>query len=421
MKRIVAHELRKVMMSPLVLALLVLFLLYNAAMLLTGYGSMREDMAESNRLVSQYGHQIDEEMLTRLRNDYQDGLQWMNRLTKRTEGRTFENISSLYESGTHHVEGLYDESERERFSNLLAMETYLRFISNIDSTYEQLDAMNRAENEIRKYRLSGELAETVRGNYRELAVRIDQLITNGEHKHLFFIGHIFKTHSLLFKTVFRTVLFEVTILTVLLTGHLLSYEFERRTQSLMYSTKRGRSLMFDKTVAALLASLVVTTVLLFGTLAIYFTLFDYTGFWSVPISNALQAEYSWPFISFWEMTFGQYLLASVALVYALALCFFGIASVLSFLFRNSYAVFCGFSVLFGICLLLTGIMPHDSNWLLVAGFTPSLLMMNSDLWWMEGGAFKSYRYIEVITITAWAVLLLASYALVQRRFRKQDI
>ena len=93
------------------------------------------------------------------------------------------------------------------------------------------------ETEISKYGLSGTAADTLRKQYVKFAERFDELQENGEHTQWFFAGKQYFMHRLLFKTVFKHIIFESIILIVLATALLTTYEFESRTHLVAYQQK----------------------------------------------------------------------------------------------------------------------------------------------------------------------------------------
>lgn len=170
------------------------------------------------------------------------------------------------------------------------VEAYLHKINEIDDFYSSIHIMDIAESEIMKYRLEGAAADTVRKQYKAFNERFHQLINNREHKNLFFIGTVYRMHSLLFKTLFRTIIFEIVILVVLITAYLINYEFDNNTETIVYSTRRGRNIILDKLHVTLVLNVLVATIILVVTLGLYFITFDYSGLWNVPISSYFNAE-----------------------------------------------------------------------------------------------------------------------------------
>src|SRR5699024_10784608 len=115
---------------------------------------------------------------------------------------------------------------------------------------------------------------------------------------------------------------------VLITAYLVNYEFDNNTQLLTYSTKRGRSLIVDKIYISLLVNIIVTTVIMGVGLITYFSVFDYSGLWNVPISSYLNADFPRPYMSWWNMSFIQYLLCSVGVIYICVLLFTGVTFII---------------------------------------------------------------------------------------------
>ena len=84
-------------------------------------------------------------------------------------------------------------------------------------------------------------------------------------------------HSLLFKKIIKYVLFEVTIITVLITSFLVNYERDNRNNLLVESTKRGRKNSVDKLFTSIIGALITSFIIIGITLLIYFMFFNYGG------------------------------------------------------------------------------------------------------------------------------------------------
>lgn len=79
----------------------------------------------------------------------------------------------------------------------------------------------------------------------------------------------------------------------------------------------------------MVSSILVATIILITGLGLYFIVFDYSGLWSVPISSYYNRDYNFPYLSWWNMSFVQYLFFSVGLVYLITLLFNGIAFIIA--------------------------------------------------------------------------------------------
>ena len=291
----------------------------------------------------------------------------------------------------------------------------------IDSIYKNINIMQLSETEIHDFNLTGQAANTVRTEYKSFINRFQQLLENEENKNLFFNGQIYGMHSLLFGTLFTSFIFEIIILAVLITAYLINYEFDNDTQLLVYSTKRGRSLVKDKLWVAVFSTIATTTIIIGTGLVTYFTAFNYKGLWNVPISSYFNADHNLPYISKWNMTFSQYLFCSVILIYILALIFIGIAFLISAFVKNSYLSFCVFAIVFATTLLLPSFMPKNSNAIFIFHLTPFILSMNSTWWFMLCNAFNTFKYYELIIVLVWTIIAASLDIGSIKRFNKIDI
>ena len=417
-------EFKKIISSPIILGLFVLFLLFNC-FLIYQQSTLRHDMKSLQPIVKETGTLMNDEGREKLKTSHEEDLNTWNQLSQSKTGDTYQNAADFYKPELYYSlieSNIYSEKELQDINNLAIKETYLNSIQDIETKYSTLNVMENAEEGIRLFGLEGAVAETVREQYSVLKPRVEELIENKEHLHLFFHGKMFGTHSFLFKTLFGFMLFQGMILIVLFTAFIVNYEFEHRTALVTYATKRGRRLMWDKLLVSTFASTLVTVALLAITLAVYFIVFDYSGLWNVPISTGFLIELNKiPFISWWNVTFIQYLLMSCGLVVLCQILFVLITFCLSMLIRNSYIVFTLFGVIFLAGLYIPSLMPKDSTMLLYTHFSPFILVMNVKKWWMESGVFTTFKYYEILTVTGWLIVLLLTAWLLIKRFARENI
>ena len=413
------NELKKAATSPIIIGLLVLFIVFNSIMVFQN-SYFKNDLKVLNDIVDKFGYKIDDEMVAKFKNYYDTQLGKLNEITNKKTSKKYESVSEFYEEQNYYIEDTYNKEEIEFIKELGIVEAYFYTMGEIDEIYSEIDFMRIAESEIKKYGLRGNAADTVRKQYESFSKRYERLIRNKEHKNLFFLGKAYGMHSLLFKDLFRKILFEIIILVVLITSYLVNYEFENNTQTISYSTKRGRNLVKDKLYASIATNILVTTVILITGLGLYFIIFDYSRLWNVPISSYFNTDKSFIYMSWWNMSFVQYLFSGIGLIYAITLLFTGIAFIIARAIKNNYIAFFVFAITFGLTLL-TSIAPTNSNTIFIKGFTPFWLIMNPFIWFMESGAFTAFKYYELFTVGIWAILLLILGALSIKRFKRQDI
>ncbi|WP_055669511.1 ABC transporter permease subunit [Desnuesiella massiliensis] len=419
-----SYEFKKIITSPIIIALMIIFISFNFFIIYQNR-YYKDELKVLNKIVDKVGHEIDDNMMAKFKIYYEEELNKVNEITYNKTFRTYKSAFEILESLNYNQgkskEDIYSKSELDLINEVGIIEAYYNTIEGIDDTYEKLDFMQIAEGEIKKYRLSGAAAETVRKEYEDFAKRFHQLIKNEEHKNLFFMGRVYRMHSLLFKTLFRSFIFEIMILSVLITAFIVNYEFDNSTHLLAYSSKKGRGLIVDKFLASMVTTLLIATLIMGLGLLTYFLQFDYYELWQVPISSYFNAEYDLPYMSWWNMSFIQYLLLGIGVIYICSLIFNGIAFIISRFVKNSYIVFFIFAILFGLVLVLPRAAPTHSNLIFLGAFTPFMLIMNSFVWFMESGAFTTFKYYEFITLSLWGIITISLSGLSIKSFKKEDI
>lgn len=417
-------ELKKIGTSPIVWALFLLFLAFNM-FLISQHVPMRDWINILSPIVDEHGTLLDKEGREKLQLSYEKDLENWNKLL---ESKTSETLEHAYEffSPEHYNnvldENTYSDKELLTINRIMEKENYLFTAADIEEKYDNIDLMEGAEEQIRLFGLEGQAAEIVKDQYRSLEVRLENIKENKEHMHLFIHGKVYSSHSLLFKTLFGFIIFQVMILVVLCTSFLVNDEFEQRTEFVTYSTKRGRKLIWDKLIVSIIFTLCAILALLGITLGVYFLVFDYSGLWNVPISTGFLIEpNNIPFISWWELSFFEYLLLSSGLFVGCQLIFCLISFCLSIWVKNSYVVFTLFGLILGAGILLPGYMPRDGWMIFYSNFTPFTLILGVKKWWMESGAFTSFKYYEITTVSAWLTALTLTSWLCTRFFYRQNL
>jgi len=405
-------ELKKILTSPIVLGLLLFFISFNLFFIYSN-APAKEDVQQLNKVIDQYGTLMDQKGRSKLRASYENELfSWNER-----NGREFKNASEFFMNSA-----TFPEKEDRKIVELSVKEYILFTAEGLEEQYKDFDLMKSANTQIKLYGFSGNAAETIREQYKALEPRLEEIKSNREHLYLHLTGTIFRTHSLVFKTLFGLMIFQAMILVVLFTAFLAHYEQDQGSYLVAYSTKRGRRLMWDKLWSSLIASVVITVFLMVGTMGAYFLAVDYSRLWNVPISTGFLIEPDGsPLISWWQLSFIQYLFLGLAFILILQLLFTLITFVLSIWVRNSYFVFIIFAIAFGLGLLLPGKMPMDSNLSLYTVFNPSSIVLGSKKWWMESGPFTTFKYFETITVSVWMTLFILAVWFSMKKFHHRNL
>lgn len=418
--RVKINEFKKVINSPIIVGLIILFIIFNSFIIFKN-SYFKEDLKVLSDIVDRFGYKINDEMETKFKEYYIEKLNRLNTIVKEKESKVYNSVFEFYKDNPYGTLDKYNEEEVEFIKELGIIEAYYYKVKEIDDVYSKIDIMKIAERQIYLYNLTGKAADTVRNQYKDFNVRFHQLINNKEHKNLFFLGENYRMHSLLFKNLFRKVIFEIIILAALITAYLVNYEFDNNTEAITYTTKRGRRLILDKLYTAMVSNIFAATVILITSLSLYFIIYDYSEVWNVPISSYFNGESNLPYMSWWNMSFIQYLFSCVGLVYISTLIFTGITFLITRATKNTYIAFFLFAIIFGLFLAVPSFIPRSSNVIFIGAFTPFYLVMNPFKWFMESGAFTTFKYYELITVSIWLVLLSIFSALSIKKFKKQDI
>ncbi len=417
------NEFKKVLKSPVLIILTMLFLIYNGFIIYSN-SYIREDLKLANDFIDQFGYVVNDEMIADVSKVYDNKMIELNEITKEKFNKEFSSIdefleSSEYESIFYSDEG-YSDEEIDLFRELSIMNLYKSVAIDNIRAYEGLDIMEMAEGSIHDYRLSGKAADKVREIYSKLVLRFEELKSNKEHKNIYFVGDIYETHSLLYRNIIVKVLFEIIIFVILVISYLINYERDNKTIDLVCTTRRGRNLIKDKLLVALMVSIIGTAVILGITLIMYFIVFDYSKVLSVPISSALNWELT-PMISWFNISVGEYLALSILVVFILAIIFALISFVICSILKNSYKTFFVFFILFGLVFILQKFISNSSEMLIGSHYNVVIMTLNPHMWFREAGPFMSDKYFEVLTLATNGALAIAMSIWCIKRFKKENI
>ncbi|AZB41417.1 hypothetical protein CEF21_03370 [Bacillus sp. FJAT-42376] len=418
--KVIYYECRKAVTSPVILSLLVLFTLYNIQLIYNA-PTFKDELHVANELADQYGRTITSSSLEKLRQDLQKPLADLNEITEKKTSQTFHSATEFFNQFRVGETEVYTENEMRAFNQLFVKEQYLAKAETLDQRYEQFDGHQMGEAAINKFRITGDAAETLRKQYDQFSARLEELQKNSEHKQWFFDGETNQMHSLLFKTVFRHLLLETLIIIVLATAFISNFEFENRTSQVSFSSKRGRMLMRDKLFAALLVSAGITAFMFLVTLGFYFINFDYSNLMMSAVSSGFNWEFGFSYLSWWKMSVFSYLIWAVVLSFVCVLLFAALTFAVSVLVKNSYYTFILVAVIFAALYLLPGAMLSSSNLIFAASFNPSVLLLNPQTWFMGNKELLMFKYFEMVTVLAWAIMLGVLCMICLKRFKKQSI
>ncbi|WP_342511615.1 hypothetical protein MKY34_14050 [Sporosarcina sp. FSL K6-1522] len=414
--RIVGHECKKALTSPILIGLLLLFTAFNI-FIIVGGSHFKDELKVANQLVEKYGRYITDGSLQQFEKDLQADLAQLEELTGQQSNSVYDFIEQL----PYEERELYSRDDWQFIEQLQLKEMYFGMANDIDKNYADIDLKQVAASDIARYGLSGNAEKILLREYDKFSQRFEEMKHNGEHKEWFFAGKAYFMHSFLFKTVFLHIAIEALILIILSTALITNYEFENRTHLVTYGTTRGRRLMKDKLGASVMTAALLTTFLLVVTLSTYFTIFDYTHLWGSAISSAFNWEYNFPNVAWWDLSVGLFIVGVIVIVYIAMLLFSGLTFTLTIFVKNSYIAAISMATFFILAWLIPSFMPTSSSLLFITSYNLSVLVMNIPTSFMGSSGLVMFKNFEWMTIVYWTMITIVCCVFSLKWFNKEDI
>lgn len=234
-------------------------------------------------------------------------------------------------------------------------------------------------------------------------------------------------HSKLFSAVFRLLTTETCLLAVIITLCLFGYEYQSRTEIVVYSTNRGRKINRQKLMGALSGTLICFIIISAVTLITFFAVWNCRGLLSSSVSSGfnyvLDNGMQKPFLTWTQFNVGEYLAAMTGLSAILCLMFSLLAAVIGLRVRNTYIGFLLF-IIIALCMLAAPLICADLGlWggYFLLMYLPVQLWYIAPLWFTDLGAIAIFPYHEINGILLNLFVLPIIFAFCYRLFQRRDI
>ena len=274
--------------------------------------------------------------------------------------------------------------------------------------------------------LNRNLLSVLENKYEKVEMTAAKKTVLGECESVIFSNQTDRIFSYASDTMGRIMLAECILFSVL--AVLFSFTFEQMSNTglLLYSTKQGRKKLV---VSKLAASLTVSTAafaVIFGTgYGMFFLINDFSSVWNKPISSvnnfAELVSGRFPVVAWNGMTFGGYFIFSTLLGFALMLVFFGFASSLGLLLKDSYIAFG--TIAFGAFanIILIFVPPFSLAAFFLPYLFPTGTVFSLSVWFQYGGTSILLPYQETLCTIFWLAISLVMLMLSIKFFVKKDI
>ena len=297
--------------------------------------------------------------------------------------------------------------------------------AGIDNVFDGYDTAYIADAYIKELGLAGYAAAATRDKYSRLQESVDAKAETGEGMTLYFASTTTCKHDHLYYNTMLFLILQCGLLAALTMLLSIGYEHHNRTSHTVYSTKTGRGVMRYKLFASLTAGLIAFAALASLTLAVYFAANDYGNIWGSSVSSGFHMIDDFliggrrPFVTWQSFSVMTYLLASLGITALLTVCFGLMAFVVGMWLKNTYISFLVFLIINAGCIVLALVFPGMPRY--VAVLSPVWLWLKRGLWFTDGGSDILLKNFETAggfaSLLILAVLGLASAVL----FRKRDI
>lgn len=401
---IVFHEVKKIIKSPIILFLIIVFLTVDLFIVFSNF-YVKDELKVLNNIIDEVGYEINDDMMANFKVYYEENLKGFNELIKEKEGKEYLSVSEyLNTNNTGVYEDKYSEEEEKQIVNTSIIESYYLSIPELKKAYEKINFIEMIEPSIKSVRASGSGSELIKDGLIKFDKRFKTLIENKEHMELSFNGKAYKMHSFLYREVLGTVVFQIMILIALIVCFIINYENENGTSKVVYSSKRGRNLILDKLKAIIYTVIPLSTILLAIVLITYFSIYDYSRVFETSINSFFNWESNFPNISWFNLSAREYFISIIILIYICIFVFIGIAFVVARFIKNTYLSFVICCILNGAFLILPSLIPTSSKLFIYTALTPFTLVLNVHTRFMQS-SYTNFKYYELITIGIWGMAL----------------
>lgn len=369
----------------------------------------KQELKAINEIIETYGANFNDDVLQQMEQDINDLAQ----------GFGGTDAQSFFENTTIEQYEEVSLEKQQQINHASLLYTYLQSAKALESRYATIDIPKLKQSFIEEEKMPLWLERKMTDEFDRWNTRFHEIVQTVEYKQWFFLND-YRMHSNLFRSQMKTLALEGVLLVALLTALIMNYEFEKKTQLVIYSTKKGRKLIWHKGFACLIGSIFVI-MLLFGiTLVTYFTVYDYSAVWQTPISSGFNWEYILPYITWWKIPLWKYLILAIGILSSVLLMVSLLTFIISIFFKNTYFTWCTCVLLLVSMFVIPFYFTNSTvQWLM--HFNLTLLLLNPHLYFDGGATYTMTQYHELYTLILWGGITILGSLLAIRYFNRKDV
>ncbi|QKS69993.1 hypothetical protein FLK61_24780 [Paenalkalicoccus suaedae] len=383
------YELTKLLRTRALFVMLTVFLGFNAYFIIS-HSYLQEEVQAANDMVDWYGPTFTDESLEQMETDLMEEVQSIS------PGE--EALADFFEDGRDR--SIYD-AEQDRRLNITY--TYLLFAKHGVEAFKGYDPEVLKGQVSENYQLGSMGSSIEQVNINRATERYHEIMATEEHKAWYFLEGS-SINTLLFKDLFTFVCMQLIILSVYTVALIVGYERDAKTELTILATKQGRPLLYKKLLAAFIGVSALIFTILGMTLLVYFTVFNYANVWQAPLTNVFTLRMDGPAIHWFSMSFLEYLLYVIVLVFLSSYVIAGATFAATIWIPQTYVAAVAVLVLFLnlIALPFIGVFPGEVMFLSM--FNPMYVLFNLGAITEVSSSPMGLREFVFITLGIWLTI-----------------
>ncbi len=269
---------------------------------------------------------------------------------------------------------------------------------------------------IRAINYKGVFADMIRAKYDRLQTSVDELAGTDAPMTLYYAGDTARMHSFIFGTVMRFLSMEGSVAAALIAMLSIATEKNSSTETLVYSSRKGRKLYIYKLAASMAVSVIAFSAVAMVTMLLLFIFIPIAPIMGSSVCSVFNYINDYlaglrPFVTWHDMTVWQYMLASlgVSVLMVLCACLCGYAA--QIICRTTYIAFGVLMILTILPMFLASISPSGTIIWILSCLSPVYLWQNHEVWFTDGGGAFVFVNYELVGM-AFALLTAAVCAAV---------
>ena len=238
-----------------------------------------------------------------------------------------------------------------------------------------------------------------------------------------------KVHDILFTYVLKSLLLEGFLLISFLTIYTMGMERQNSTAAIVYCSRRGRSLVKDKMIAAGIVNAGCILLLYAATLLILFSIWDFGGIWDANVASCFHwvlddnLPFQKPFLTWASFTVKEYFVASLLLEMILLAVWQLISSCVSMLIHHSARSFLVHAAILISPYFFSVLFVSLELWwpFYLNTFSISMLTFHQHLWFTDLGAYELIPWQEVWSAAIHLLVFIILFLLAVKRFQRKEL